>query len=207
MEFYEILRRNARNFISATERWFKSVEFYLRGREPLLPTSAAVSKLFLRLRRLSLRIWIEVVADGKGFEPSKACTLHAFQACSFNRSDTHLNKSRDYSENLKFCQISFRRATCSAFKFKTQRLEFYRSAWNFITLLVISPQRSKFCRATKPSRFALPSRAAILLGCVILKFRLSLKFGLIARRGAKFKKRKQIFLSYIRLRRKSWATL
>ena len=29
-----------------------------------------------------------------------------------------------------------------------------------------------------------------------------MKFGLIARRGAKFKKRKQIFLSYIRLRRK-----
>ena len=32
------------------------------------------------------------MADRKGFEPSKACTLHAFQACSFNHSDTCLNK-------------------------------------------------------------------------------------------------------------------
>lgn len=38
-------------------------------------------------------VWVKfykIMADGKGFEPSKACTLHAFQACSFNRSDTHL---------------------------------------------------------------------------------------------------------------------
>ena len=34
----------------------------------------------------------ENMADRKGFEPSKACTLHAFQACSFNHSDTCLNK-------------------------------------------------------------------------------------------------------------------
>jgi len=86
-------------------------------------------------------------------------------------------------------------------------LEFYRAVCNFAVLPRKFAARLKFYRTTKPSRFALPSRAAILLGCVILKFRLSLKFGLIARRGAKFKKRKQIFLSYIRLRRKNRAAL
>lgn len=30
------------------------------------------------------------MAERKGFEPSKAYTLHAFQACSFNHSDTSL---------------------------------------------------------------------------------------------------------------------
>ena len=29
----------------------------------------------------------KVMAEREGFEPSKACTLHAFQACSFNHSD------------------------------------------------------------------------------------------------------------------------
>ena len=41
--------------------------------------------------RVSRGCNFKIMADGKGFEPSKACTLHAFQACSFNRSDTHLN--------------------------------------------------------------------------------------------------------------------
>ncbi len=30
------------------------------------------------------------MAEGKGFEPSVACATHAFQACSFDRSDTPL---------------------------------------------------------------------------------------------------------------------
>lgn len=28
------------------------------------------------------------VAEGEGFEPSKPCDLHTFQACSFDHSDT-----------------------------------------------------------------------------------------------------------------------
>ena len=124
----------------------------------------------------------KVVADGKGFEPSKACTLHAFQACSFNRSDTHLIKSRDYSENLKFCQIPFRRASVSPLNLK-------RGAWNFAAAfgilsrcleffaairispycLEILPRRLEFCRATKPGRLTLPSRAAILPCCGYFK--------------------------------------
>ena len=32
----------------------------------------------------------EKVAEGKGFEPSVACATHAFQACSFDHSDTPL---------------------------------------------------------------------------------------------------------------------
>ncbi len=31
------------------------------------------------------------MAEGKGFEPSVACATHAFQACSFDRSDTPLS--------------------------------------------------------------------------------------------------------------------
>ena len=141
------------------------------------------------------------MADGKGFEPSKACTLHAFQACSFNRSDTHLNKSRDYSENLKFCQIPFRLAIRLAFKFKTRRLEFYRAACNFAVPLKnsVAPLSQAALRFLAERRF--------YLAAAILKFRLSLKLEFAARRGAKFKKRKQIFLSYIRLRHKSRAAL
>ena len=38
------------------------------------------------------------MAERKGFEPSKACTLHAFQACSFNHSDTSLKmKAKFYT--------------------------------------------------------------------------------------------------------------
>jgi hypothetical protein len=32
------------------------------------------------------------MAEGMGFEPTVACATHAFQACSFDRSDTPLNK-------------------------------------------------------------------------------------------------------------------
>ena len=116
-------------------------------------------------------------------------------------------KSRDYSENLKFCQIPFRRATCSAFKFKTWRLEFRRSVWNSIATLGIFLQRLEFRRAAwkfyrsawnstaplSPAALRLPVERWFYLAAAILKFRLSLKFGLIARRGTKFKKRKQIF--------------
>ena len=45
------------------------------------------------MRKFVENFWVKfykIMADGKGFEPSKACTLHAFQACSFNHSDTHL---------------------------------------------------------------------------------------------------------------------
>ena len=31
-----------------------------------------------------------VMAERKGFEPSVACATHAFQACSFDHSDTSL---------------------------------------------------------------------------------------------------------------------
>ena len=33
----------------------------------------------------------EDMAEGMGFEPTVACATHAFQACSFDRSDTPLS--------------------------------------------------------------------------------------------------------------------
>ena len=41
------------------------------------------------------------MAERKGFEPSKACTLHAFQACSFNHSDTSLKLEFYPNKNKK----------------------------------------------------------------------------------------------------------
>ncbi len=43
------------------------------------------------------KIWIvcgylRSVAEGMGFEPTVACATHAFQACSFDRSDTPLSE-------------------------------------------------------------------------------------------------------------------
>ncbi len=38
------------------------------------------------------------MAEGMGFEPTVACATHAFQACSFDRSDTPLfQKRRNYN--------------------------------------------------------------------------------------------------------------
>ena len=42
-----------------------------------------------------IKIFLKM-AEGKGFEPSKACTLHAFQACSFNHSDTPLYEAYEF---------------------------------------------------------------------------------------------------------------
>lgn len=47
------------------------------------------------------------MAERKGFEPSKAYTLHAFQACSFNHSDTSLKF------NIKILRLSGNRKLCN----------------------------------------------------------------------------------------------
>ena len=54
---------------------------------------------------ISIHLKGENMADRKGFEPSKACTLHAFQACSFNHSDTCLNKIY-YQNSAHFAKFS-----------------------------------------------------------------------------------------------------
>ena len=75
-------------------------------------------------------------------------------------------------------------------------MEFYRAACNFA-----APLRNS-AAPRSPAALRLPVERRFYLAAAILKFRLSLKFGLIARRGTKFKKRKQIFYT-IRLRRKT----
>jgi hypothetical protein len=66
-------------------------------------------------------------------------------------------------------------------------LEFYRAAYNS----AVPPRNSAVPRSQAALHFLNERR--FYLAAAILKFRLSLKFGFAARRGAKFKKHKQIF--------------